>query len=202
MTSKEGVRTGTGFTSSFIKYMSYTDGRDKVNRTVQYGARFILWYFDRYGGVLSTIQKVQNLESALTNSRKLFRMARTLDFIQKALDALGKKDETEKALEVLGYLFKAIWLFSDHLIWFGKIKLIQIMGELPNHHMFLKCSIRDLISEICQTSYADHHGTQKEKLIQSVFQARQVQLTSLQLANKHQYANYCTRSLLAVPVCA
>lgn len=56
----------------------------------------------------------------------VFRMARTLDFIQKALDALGKKDETEKALEVLGYLFKAIWLFSDHLIWFGKIKLIQV----------------------------------------------------------------------------
>lgn len=56
-------------------------------------------------------------------------MARTLDFIQKALDALGKKDETEKALEVLGYLFKAIWLFSDHLIWFGKIKLIQVCNS-------------------------------------------------------------------------
>lgn len=126
MTSQEGVRKKKGIAPNFIKYMSYTEGRDKINRTVQYAARFILWYFDRYGGVHATVQKVQSLESALTNSRKLFRMARTVDFLQKVLDALDRKDETEKTLEVLGYFFKALWLFSDHIIWFGKIKVIQI----------------------------------------------------------------------------
>ncbi|KAJ8035799.1 hypothetical protein HOLleu_19582 [Holothuria leucospilota] len=53
-------------------------------------------------------------------------MARTLDFLQKVLDALNKKDETEMLLEVLGYLMKSAWLFTDHIIWFGKIKVITI----------------------------------------------------------------------------
>ncbi|PIK48520.1 putative leishmanolysin-like peptidase [Apostichopus japonicus] len=39
---------------------------------------------------------------------------------------LARRTKQRKRFEVLGYLFKAIWLFSDHLIWFGKIKLIQI----------------------------------------------------------------------------
>ncbi|CAJ0916195.1 11608_t:CDS:2 [Entrophospora sp. SA101] len=48
-----------------LKYASTTVGRDKIYRTVQYFARFLVWYFKRQGYTKETIQRFANLKSTL-----------------------------------------------------------------------------------------------------------------------------------------
>ncbi|XP_070536333.1 uncharacterized protein [Ptychodera flava] len=112
------------FARDFVKFTSFTEGRDKIYRTVQYLSRWILWYSEKRGATPSI--KVKNIESAISLSRKLFRMARTLDFLQKAADAMYMTDDVLKTFEIAGMLGKAIWLVTDHVIWFAKVKVIEV----------------------------------------------------------------------------
>ncbi|XP_022110677.1 peroxisomal membrane protein 11A-like [Acanthaster planci] len=111
---------------NFIKFTSYTEGRDKLYRVTQYASRFLLWYYTNYGGPKNTVQTVQNLESAVTTSRKLFRMFRSAEFAQKAMDMLALTDDVQRLLTVIGYSGKALWLLVDHLIWFGKTDIYSV----------------------------------------------------------------------------
>ncbi|XP_077994111.1 uncharacterized protein LOC144447868 [Glandiceps talaboti] len=112
----------------FVKFTSLTDGRDKIYRTAQYVSRWLIWYSENGGETSSSdlMIRIKNLEAAVTLSRKLFRMARSMEFLQKASDAMNITDDILKTFEVLGMLGKAIWLVSDHVIWFGKVKVIEV----------------------------------------------------------------------------
>ncbi|XP_002741558.1 uncharacterized protein LOC100375007 [Saccoglossus kowalevskii] len=114
------------FVRKFIKFTSYTDGRDKLYRTAQYTSRWLIWYWNTTGVVPKELHiRIQNLEAALTMSRKLFRMAKTLDFLQKIADAMYITDDILKIFQILGMTGKAAWLVADHVIWFTKIKVIK-----------------------------------------------------------------------------
>ncbi|XP_071942695.1 uncharacterized protein [Antedon mediterranea] len=113
----------------YVKYTSYTEGRDKIYRTIQYASRFVLWYLSRRDSVTSFHQKVKNLESAITTSRKLFRMLRCIDFSLKAVDALRTTDEKLKMFALIGSIGKAGWLVLDHAIWFGQIKVFTVESQ-------------------------------------------------------------------------
>ncbi|XP_780011.1 peroxisomal membrane protein 11A [Strongylocentrotus purpuratus] len=109
-----------------IKYLSYTEGRDKIYRITQYTTRFLLWYYGNNKASQFALEKIQNLESTVSNSRKLFRMLRSVEFLQRALDALASTDNTEASLQLIGYLGKSLWLLTDHVVWMHKIKLFDV----------------------------------------------------------------------------
>ncbi|XP_071789084.1 peroxisomal membrane protein 11B-like [Asterias amurensis] len=114
------------FVRDFVKFTSYTEGRDKLYRVTQYASRFLLWYFTRYGGPDTTVQKVQQLEAAVTTSRKLFRMFRSMEFAQRAVDALQQTDDIQRFLTLIGFTGKALWLLIDHLVWLGRTKICDV----------------------------------------------------------------------------
>ncbi|XP_033105707.1 peroxisomal membrane protein 11A-like [Anneissia japonica] len=122
-------QTQCSFLRDYVKYTSYTEGRDKIYRTIQYASRFVLWYLSRHGSQSSFQQKVKNLESAITTSRKLFRMARCIDFALKAVDALRTTDEKLMIFSLIGSIGKAGWLVLDHAIWFGQIKVFTVESQ-------------------------------------------------------------------------
>ncbi|XP_072173543.1 peroxisomal membrane protein 11A-like [Diadema setosum] len=113
-----------------VKYLSYTEARDKVYRITQYTTRLLIWYYGDKGSDVLSLEKIKNLESAITTSRKLFRMFRSVEFLQKALDSLASADMTEASLQLVGYLCKAMWLFTDHFIWLNKVKLMEMDSKL------------------------------------------------------------------------
>lgn len=56
-----------------IRFTARTAGRDKIYRTVQYASRFLAWYFikkRRIGGIERLVELFQNLESAMSLTRK------------------------------------------------------------------------------------------------------------------------------------
>ena len=71
---------------SWIALSLTLDGRDKITKVLQYSARLLAWY---YGS-----QRFANLKVSLTNSRKAYRIGRTLIELQKLrsmglLESLG-----------------------------------------------------------------------------------------------------------------
>lgn len=53
-------------------------------------------------------------------------MLRSVEFLQRALDALASTDNTEASLQLIGYLGKSLWLLTDHVVWMHKIKLFDV----------------------------------------------------------------------------
>lgn len=56
----------------------------------------------------------------------VFRMGNCLELSQKALEALSTPHHLMRLLGVSAQGFKAIWLILDHIIWFGKVDIIQV----------------------------------------------------------------------------
>nr|XP_054751985.1 peroxisomal membrane protein 11A-like [Lytechinus pictus]XP_054751986.1 peroxisomal membrane protein 11A-like [Lytechinus pictus] len=109
-----------------MKYLSFTEGRDKIYRITQYATRFILWYYGNNKASQFNLERIKNLESTVTNSRKLFRMLRSVEFLQRALDSLASSDNTEASLQLIGYLGKSLWLLTDHVVWLHKVKVYEV----------------------------------------------------------------------------
>ncbi|XP_013395286.1 peroxisomal membrane protein 11 homolog [Lingula anatina] len=110
-----------------IKFNSYTSSRDKIYRICQYASRLVLWYMARQGKTAGDLQEwFQKLEAAMTTSRKLFRLATSLEFLQKAVDASKVTDNALVVTILGGMLGKALWLLIDHLLWLGKVNLVQV----------------------------------------------------------------------------
>ena len=70
------------------------DGRDKVTKLLQYLCRFIVWWLaarsrqSSTDGIRVSIERFAGLKTSLTNSRKAYRLGRSLVEVQK-LRALG-----------------------------------------------------------------------------------------------------------------
>lgn len=57
---------------SFLKLLSYTQGRDKFYRLVQYFSRFLAFYLNKMNGSISTefVKKLQKLSISVGLARK------------------------------------------------------------------------------------------------------------------------------------
>ena len=60
----------------------------------------------------------------------VFRMFRSVEYAQKAMDALTQTDDIQGTLTLIGYSGKALWLLVDHMIWLGKTKIYNVRISL------------------------------------------------------------------------
>ncbi|GAA97548.1 hypothetical protein E5Q_04226 [Mixia osmundae IAM 14324] len=115
------------FVSSTLKVWSTTVGRDKTYRTIQYFSRFLAWYCFRMGYTRPTIERFQNLKSALGLSRKLMRIGKPLEHLQSAIKAVDQRDPVLRVTAIGRQLGYAAYLVHDTLAWVhgAKVKVFD-----------------------------------------------------------------------------
>jgi len=111
--------------NKLVKYLDNLNGRDKIARTIQYGAKFLAWWLLANNKV-DLSKRLVTLENSSSMSRKLFRLAKSISLIQSASKAFKEEnDALVKATTVVQQLSLALWLVYDHAIWAGKLGLVQ-----------------------------------------------------------------------------
>jgi len=115
-----------------IKYLETHNGRDKIVRTIQYGSRFLSWYLSQHNAADSA-KKLKVLEDSSSMSRKVFRLAKSLQHFQSAGKTfLAESDGVIKITTVVQQLALALWLLYDHVIWAGKLGLVKT-DKMPTY---------------------------------------------------------------------
>eukprot|EP01116_Phalansterium_solitarium_P020769 TRINITY_DN6224_c0_g1_i1.p1 TRINITY_DN6224_c0_g1~~TRINITY_DN6224_c0_g1_i1.p1 ORF type:complete len:220 (-),score=24.16 TRINITY_DN6224_c0_g1_i1:183-842(-) len=114
-----------GDLAKLVRFLDNLNGRDKIARTLQYGAKFLAWYL-----VASNKAEVSKrfvaLETSSAMARKLFRLAKSISLIQSAAKTYKEEnDPLIKSTTVVQQLCLALWLAYDHAIWAGKLGLVQ-----------------------------------------------------------------------------
>ncbi|CAD8112788.1 unnamed protein product [Paramecium sonneborni] len=120
-----------------IKCFNKTEGRDKISKMIQYGAKFLSWYFQKFNN-LEKAHQFNNLFMAMREARKIFRLAKTLNEIQYIFYKI--KENTENVNDIIRVLkifsriwFALFWAF-DNLSILSQIQIIQsnpkVLGKI------------------------------------------------------------------------
>ncbi|XP_038060021.1 peroxisomal membrane protein 11B-like [Patiria miniata] len=117
------------FVNKVIKLSSQTSGRDKFYRTFQYGSKFLWWCLEQGSADEDLIQKVKALERALSTSRKLLRIGKSIDLLTAALKTIHLKDTFLQVTITLSKLNQALYLLIDHALWAHRVGLVKANNE-------------------------------------------------------------------------
>jgi len=109
----------------FLRLLETTNGRDKTVRLLQYGSRFLSWWLLNQSKP-ELAKRFSNLESHSSLSRKVFRLLKSLSYVQAAWKTMGQEeDSVVQSTGVVQNICLALWLYYDHIIWAAKIGLVQ-----------------------------------------------------------------------------
>ncbi|KAJ3039935.1 Peroxisomal membrane protein PMP27 [Rhizophlyctis rosea] len=100
-----------------VKFLSTTVGRDRINRFVQYLARYLVWHGQRTGYSKETIDRLSKLMTNVAQTRKLMRVGRQVEFANAIQKASTIKDDIIRKTTQLKQLFLAVWIAHDSLQW-------------------------------------------------------------------------------------
>ncbi|XP_035210555.1 peroxisomal membrane protein 11A-like [Stegodyphus dumicola] len=114
---------------TIIKLNNQSSGRDKIFRLVQYSSRLIWASLENKNSDKELINQLKNLEYSLSTGRKLYRFGRSLDTFYAALNTLHLDDPVLRFSITLSKINMAMYLFTDHIIWLGRVGLLSIDKE-------------------------------------------------------------------------
>ena len=107
------------------KFLSTTVGRDRTNRLIQYLCKLLISLGpNRFS--LETLGKLTSLQSQVTNTRKVMRIFRQLEFCKLAQKASGLEDDLTRWATISKNAGLGIWLIHDSLTWAHSAKLIVL----------------------------------------------------------------------------
>lgn len=69
--------------SSWISMSLTLDGRDKITKVIQYSCRFLTWWYTNVSKQIRTANSYKSLYKSLVESRKAFRLGRTITEMNK-----------------------------------------------------------------------------------------------------------------------
>ncbi|GAA6042555.1 hypothetical protein JCM8097_004664 [Rhodosporidiobolus ruineniae] len=111
---------------------TFTLGRDKLYRAVQYFARFLAFYCLRKGYSNETVARLSALKSTLALSRKLMRIGKPVEHLQAAVKGVDIPNPVLKYTAIGRQLGYAGYLFNDMLIWLHTAKVIPLTPVRAN----------------------------------------------------------------------
>ncbi|KAL7007726.1 Peroxisomal membrane protein PMP27 [Cystobasidiomycetes sp. EMM_F5] len=111
------------FVTDSLKVAATTVGRDKVYRSVQYGARFLAWYYAQRGFSKGSVAQMSAIKSALGSARKVMRIGKPAEHLQAAVKAAAIGDPILKLLAIVRQLGYAVYLFNDQFLWFHAMRI-------------------------------------------------------------------------------
>lgn len=114
--------------SVWTAFTATTIGRDKLYRTIQYFARFLAYYFARFGSV-DGAKRLQLIAATVGMHRKctpylyswfivvVFRAGKPLDNLVVIIKALEQPDSVDKWLQITKATGFGGWLLLDTFQW-------------------------------------------------------------------------------------
>ncbi|KAJ1549653.1 hypothetical protein HK405_006523 [Cladochytrium tenue] len=134
-----------------IKFLSSTVGRDRINRFIQYYARYLVWQLQRDGDK-DLAGRLAKLQAAVGQARKLMRAGRQVEFYRNAVKAAGMKDVIVKSTTVAKNAFMSLWLALDTLQWihgvgFRKFETIKEITDWANR-FWLAALVASLLGDV------------------------------------------------------
>ncbi len=108
-------------------------GKDKVLRLIQYTLRLLSRVLSKHSLahlLEKFLNRVNNLESAISVSRNVFSFGNSLESLIGALDALAIADDSLRVWSVIAQSAKFVHLSADHLNLIQKIKVAHISDAL------------------------------------------------------------------------
>ncbi|KAL4493142.1 hypothetical protein ABPG72_003227 [Tetrahymena utriculariae] len=133
-----------------IAWINKTEGRDKFCKAIQYASRFLKWHFtNTENKELAT--RFNGLFNGMKDARKLFRLFKTINEIQKIQELLNKKDNDEinKALNILVRAFFGLYWYFDNLVILKSVNFIK--GDpKPDNKKGSTCWLIALLLSIAQ----------------------------------------------------
>eukprot|EP00698_Gefionella_okellyi_P002883 TRINITY_DN12748_c0_g1_i1.p1 TRINITY_DN12748_c0_g1~~TRINITY_DN12748_c0_g1_i1.p1 ORF type:complete len:245 (-),score=33.18 TRINITY_DN12748_c0_g1_i1:176-874(-) len=119
------------------QFLSKTDGRDKIYRTLQYGCRLVGHVLA--GGMKvspdSLSAKLTKVSSALSDGRKLLRLFKWLNDVLKLSQIYSSAEPMHmQILNVGKSVFNLLYYLVDNTQWLGKVGLIQVDNARLSKH--------------------------------------------------------------------
>lgn len=110
----------------WVKFTAVTQGRDKTCRIIQYLSRFLAPYLQRNGYSKETVAMFSAVKSTVGSARKVFRMGRSLDFVNNAFKAQLENCEFSRVGLTVKSLSMALWMLFDNLQLLQTMKVINV----------------------------------------------------------------------------
>eukprot|EP00485_Elphidium_margaritaceum_P006623 CAMPEP_0202691006 /NCGR_PEP_ID=MMETSP1385-20130828/5846_1 /ASSEMBLY_ACC=CAM_ASM_000861 /TAXON_ID=933848 /ORGANISM="Elphidium margaritaceum" /LENGTH=236 /DNA_ID=CAMNT_0049346347 /DNA_START=23 /DNA_END=733 /DNA_ORIENTATION=+ len=126
---------------NFTKVISNLNGRDKVNKTVQFGSKIVFYFLTQIGSSPDAAKRFTALSAGIGNARKVDRLLKSSVEAQSALDVYNntKMDEFSRSLKLAGAVCMALYWWCDNKVFLGKLKVLQnidISNENVRAHKF------------------------------------------------------------------
>lgn len=112
-----------------VKLNSQTAGRDKIVRLLQYASKAAWHYMQQKQLSRQSIDQLKSLEYTFSSFRKLLRLGRFLDMLYGAFSSIHYPDVTVRITCTLSKIANALFLLADHILWIGRIGLINVNSE-------------------------------------------------------------------------
>jgi len=117
------------------KFLSYTDGRDKLYKFLHYGSKFLGWFFASFLKNQGQGEYFYNIDKTISDGRKMIRFFKYIDELQK----LGTMKET-RSLFILGNVgkctFMALYYLLNNISWLAAHKIVE-----ANEKKWMKASL-------------------------------------------------------------
>jgi hypothetical protein len=119
-----------GQLSGLIRHVHFIlvhlEGRDKFCKSIQYACRFLKFHYEQKGD-LKMAKKIDSLFGAMRDSRKLFRLFKTINEYKKISDILKKNPSinVDNGLSILTRAFFGVYWIFDNLAILSKLKIFD-----------------------------------------------------------------------------
>ncbi|KAJ3190105.1 Peroxisomal membrane protein PMP27 [Gaertneriomyces sp. JEL0708] len=131
-----------------VKFLATATGRDRINRFVQYFARFLVWHGQKNAWNKETVERLNKLMGSAAQTRKFMRIGRQVEFIRNVQKANLVKDDVTRATQIIKNTFMALWLVHDTLQWANTAGVARFENIKDISKRGLKCWLIALIASL------------------------------------------------------
>lgn len=111
------------------KFLSSTVGRDRTNRLIQYLCKLLI----ALNSSPEALGKLNSLQTQFSNTRKVMRIGRQLEFYKTAQKTCSIEDDVIRITTIIKNTGLGLWLLHDSIGWAHSAKLISLNDPKGNN---------------------------------------------------------------------
>lgn len=126
------------------KFLTTTVGRDRSNRLIQYLCKLLI----ALSSSPETVGKLNSLQTQMSNTRKVMRIFRQLEFYKSAQKASKIEDDVVRMTTIVKNAGLGLWGLHDTIGWLHSAKLINLSDPKTNAKRGFKYWVLALVASL------------------------------------------------------